>query len=620
MLIRHKLILSAAVSIVALVTMFSLQRYSSGVQQELSFVAQGLIKLEKQVLSLRKDEKDFFSRLDIAYLNKHQKHANEIQSEVKSLRDTFESNAIPVYELDGFEQGVQFYLDSFQNVVALQKEIGLTPKMGLYGALRKAVHNVETLVKEYKQPDLMVIMLQLRRNEKDFMLRRNMSYVDKFNGNIDKFQQGLINSDIDSSAQDKLSALVSSYQKNFALLVSKDQTLGLTHNDGQMGKLREAIASANSSLVTLKKQSLTAIADSEQSSITLSFVLFSIITIILIGFTVFIIRSIMEPVTRLTMVISQIERNKDLTIRCDANADDEISQVAKHFNTMLDSFQRLIEEVIESVESMTHSCSELSLNAIKASEGVGQQLNETDMVATAVTEMGATIDEIAKNTELAAERAGNTYNNALKGQSGVEQTIDKIQCLVQQLNSSSKVVGELEKDSKTIGTVLDVIRGIAEQTNLLALNAAIEAARAGEQGRGFAVVADEVRSLAMRTQESTEEIARIIETLQARTRSIVELMTATEKQGGESAEQAASAGSLLQQINLDVTNIMDMSTQIATAIEEQSMVASEVNKNVVIIRDIAQESAATADENARSSEEVKSRADLLYRAVSLFKI
>ena len=620
MLIRHKLILSAAVSIVALVTMFSLQRYSSGVQQELSFVAQGLIKLEKQVLSLRKDEKDFFSRLDIAYLNKHQKHANEIQSEVKSLRDTFESNAIPVYELDGFEQGVQFYLDSFQNVVALQKEIGLTPKMGLYGALRKAVHNVETLVKEYKQPDLMVIMLQLRRNEKDFMLRRNMSYVDKFNGNIDKFQQGLINSDIDSSAQDKLSALVSSYQKNFALLVSKDQTLGLTHNDGQMGKLREAIASANSSLVTLKKQSLTAIADSEQSSITLSFVLFSIITIILIGFTVFIIRSIMEPVTRLTMVISQIERNKDLTIRCDANADDEISQVAKHFNTMLDSFQRLIEEVIESVESMTHSCSELSLNAIKASEGVGQQLNETDMVATAVTEMGATIDEIAKNTELAAERAGNTYNNALKGQSGVEQTIDKIQCLVQQLNSSSKVVGELEKDSKTIGTVLDVIRGIAEQTNLLALNAAIEAARAGEQGRGFAVVADEVRSLAMRTQESTEEIARIIETLQARTRSIVELMTATEKQGGESAEQAASAGSLLQQINLDVTNIMDMSTQIATAIEEQSMVASEVNKNVVIIRDIAQESATTADENARSSEEVKSRADLLHRAVSLFKI
>lgn len=178
------------------------------------------------------------------------------------------------------------------------------------------------------------------------------------------------------------------------------------------------------------------------------------------------------------------------------------------------------------------------------------------------------------------------------------------------------MVSDLEKDSETIGSVLDVIRGIADQTNLLALNAA----RAGEQGRGFAVVADEVRSLAMRTQESTEEIASIIQTLQARTRSIVQLMEATQKQGGESAEQAASAGTLLQQINLDVTNIMDMSTQIAAAIEEQSMVAAEVNKNVVIIRDIAQDSATAADENARASDEVKSRAESLQQAVSLFKI
>ncbi|WP_394388595.1 methyl-accepting chemotaxis protein [Shewanella woodyi] len=620
MLIRHKLMLSAAVSIVALVAMFSLQRYSSGVQQELSYAAQGVIKLEKEVLSLRKDEKDFFARLDSGYLEKHKLNADEMSNEIKSLRTIFEDNSIPVSELNGFEKSVEFYLDSFQSVVALQQEIGLTPKTGLYGGLREAVRNVETIVKEYKQADLMVIMLQLRRNEKDFMLRRSMGYVDKFNNNIQLFESELNNSSIDNIGKGKVSKLMASYQRDFALLVAKEQALGLTQSDGEVGVLRDAIKAADSNLVRLKEQSLTAIADAEESSITLGFVLFCVIAIILIAFTIFVIRSIMEPVTRLSTAISDIEKNKDLTIRCDAAADDEISQVAKHFNNMLDSFQRLIEEVNESVESMTHSCSELSLNSVKASEGVAQQLNETDMVATAITEMGATIDEIAKNTELAAERAGNTYTNALEGQHGVEQTIEKIQSLAEQLNSSSKVVGELEKDSKTIGSVLDVIRGIAEQTNLLALNAAIEAARAGEQGRGFAVVADEVRSLAMRTQESTEEIASIIETLQSRTRSIVELMTATEKQGGESAEQAASAGTLLQQINLDVTNIMDMSTQIAAAIEEQSMVASEVNKNVVIIRDIAQESATTANENAQASEEVKGRADLLHSAVSLFKV
>ncbi len=294
--------------------------------------------------------------------------------------------------------------------------------------------------------------------------------------------------------------------------------------------------------------------------------------------------------------------------------------IGRHFNSMVESFQKLIEQVIESVDAMRQSCEELSRNAISASEGVSKQLNETDMVATAITEMGATIDEIAKNTELAAGKAEQTHHNAQEGQIGVEDTISKIQSLAQQLDDSANVVAELEKDSQTIGSVLDVIRGIAEQTNLLALNAAIEAARAGEQGRGFAVVADEVRSLAMRTQESTEEIASIIQTLQSRTHSIVDIMEQSQKQGGESAQQAASAGTLLAQINADVTNIMDMSTQIAAAIEEQSMVAAEVNKNVVVIRDIAEESAQAAEENATASDEVRHRADYLHQAVSQFKI
>lgn len=280
----------------------------------------------------------------------------------------------------------------------------------------------------------------------------------------------------------------------------------------------------------------------------------------------------------------------------------------------------MIEQVIESVATINTSCKHVSENAMLASEGVAQQLNETDMVATAITEMGATIDEIAKTTELAALKAGKTHDNAQSGQLEVEQTIHKIQSLAEQLNSSASVVDELERDSETIGSVLDVIRGIAEQTNLLALNAAIEAARAGEQGRGFAVVADEVRSLAMRTQSSTQEIANIIQTLQSRTRSIVQLMDASQKQGSESAEQAAAAGALLKLINNDVRNIMDMSTQIAAAIEEQSMVAAEVNKNVVVIRDIAEESSKAADANASASDELKAQAEYLYRAVSNFKI
>ncbi|MCG9714325.1 methyl-accepting chemotaxis protein [Shewanella insulae] len=620
MLIRHKLLVSAAVSICSVIAMFGLQRFSAAKLDDLSHAAQQVIELEKDVLSLRRDEKDFFARLDLAYLDKHKLQARELEEKMASLGAIFERNDIGQNDLQAFKQNLTRYESTFAEIAELQKQIGLHPKDGLYGALRSAVHNVETLVKEKNEPELMVTMLQLRRNEKDFMLRRAMSYLDKFSGNLAQLRQQVAGAMLSDSVKGELYGLIDDYEKNFKTLVNKEQELGLDKDSGRMASLRDSIASAEKSLVQLKAQSMDAISAAEDTTVTISIVIFILIALVLIGFTLAIIRSIMEPVQRISDAISRIEATKDLTLRCDTKVDDEIGQIARHFNSMVESFQSLIREVLSSVEVVNHSCQELSENSMRASEGVGRQLNETDMVATAITEMGATIDEIASNTELAAERAGNTHDNAQQGQVGVEHTIEKIQALAAQLTDSAQVVSELEKDSETIGSVLDVIRGIAEQTNLLALNAAIEAARAGEQGRGFAVVADEVRSLAMRTQESTEEIAGIIQTLQSRTRSIVQLMEATQRQGIESADQAASAGALLEQINADVTNIMDMSTQIAAAIEEQSMVASEVNKNVVVIRDIAAESAQAADENAKASDDVKARTQVLYQAVSLFKI
>ncbi|WP_428636514.1 methyl-accepting chemotaxis protein [Shewanella sp.] len=620
MLIRHKLLVSAAVSICSVIAMFGLQRFSAAKLDDLSHAAQQVIELEKDVLSLRKDEKDFFARLELGYVDKHQRKAKELEERIATLGEIFARNDIEQGDLHSFKQNLVRYESIFAETTNLQKQIGLNPKDGLYGALRSAVQNVETLVKERNEPELMVTMLQLRRNEKDFMLRRTLSYVDRFNDNLTLLRQQVASTMLSGAVKSELNTLINDYEQNFKALVAKEQEFGLDKESGKMASLRDSIASAEKSLVQLNAQSMEAISRAESATVTISIIIFVLITLVLVGFTLAIIRSIMDPVQRISDAISRIEETKDLTLRCDTKVDDEIGQIARHFNSMVESFQSLIKEVLTSVEVVNHSCQELSQNSMRASEGVGRQLNETDMVATAITEMGATIDEIASNTELAAERAGNTHDNALQGQMGVEQTIEKIQALAVQLTDSAEVVSELEKDSETIGSVLDVIRGIAEQTNLLALNAAIEAARAGEQGRGFAVVADEVRSLAMRTQESTEEIAGIIQTLQSRTRSIVQLMEATQKQGVESADQAASAGALLEQINTDVTNIMDMSTQIAAAIEEQSMVASEVNKNVVVIRDIAAESAQAADDNAKSSDEVKARTEVLYQAVSLFKI
>ncbi|QQO84819.1 methyl-accepting chemotaxis protein [Shewanella algae] len=620
MLIRHKLLLSAAVSIGALVLMFALQQYSSSVQTELSIAIQKVVELDKEVLSMRKNEKDFFGRQDLKYVEIHQQEAQATAQLMQELAVIFKEYDLPEAPINSFNRDLASYRQLFADVVKLQQEIGLDPKSGLYGELRSAVHNVESLVAEHNVPELMVLMLQLRRNEKDFMLRRDLSYLNKFDSNIERFNEALSASLLDYSVRNNIEQLMSKYQQSFKSLVAKEQQLGLDESKGMMGQLREAIFATESSSTKLRELAIAKVENEQQNSFMLGLALFGLIALVLVISTVVIIRSIMGPVERITGIISRIEQQKDLSLRCDVGSNDELGMIGRHFNSMVESFQKLIEQVIESVDAMRQSCEELSRNAISASEGVSKQLNETDMVATAITEMGATIDEIAKNTELAAGKAEQTHHNAQEGQIGVEDTISKIQSLAQQLDDSANVVAELEKDSQTIGSVLDVIRGIAEQTNLLALNAAIEAARAGEQGRGFAVVADEVRSLAMRTQESTEEIASIIQTLQSRTHSIVDIMEQSQKQGGESAQQAASAGTLLAQINADVTNIMDMSTQIAAAIEEQSMVAAEVNKNVVVIRDIAEESAQAAEENATASDEVRHRADYLHQAVSQFKI
>lgn len=620
MLIRSKLILSSLISISSVLAMFGLQNYSESVLLELSTASNSIVEIEKKVLELRTEEKDFLHRADTVYVEKFKHSMDDIVVYMAEVRVALEHQDMNVDALDHFKKNLNDYKTIFHEIIALKVEIGLTPESGLYGDLRSAVKKVEIVLSDNAEDALLVAMLQLRRSEKDFMLRRDTKYVQAFDDGIARLLTQIQQSNIMFSQKEQLTADVKDYQVNFKKLVDKEVLFGLTDDDGKMAELREKLHQTDNDTVTLREETLAEIEHGKKQAFIIGLSIFLLIAAVLCSFTYLIIRSIIKPVQDITDVISSIEKSKDLSMRCDESGNDELSKIAYHFNQMVITFQELIQQVDESVTAMNESCQELSRNAMTASEGVLRQLNETDMVATAVTEMGATIDEIAKNTELAAGKASQTHENAQSGQQGVELTVQKITLLAKQLADSASVVTELERDSVTIGSVLDVIRGIADQTNLLALNAAIEAARAGEQGRGFAVVADEVRTLALRTQTSTQEISSIISTLQSRTHSIVELMQESQQQGRESAEQAAIAGEVLRTITNDVTNIMDMSTQIAAAIEEQSMVAAEVGKNVVVIRDIADESSQAAEENAAASEDVRIRAKALHEAVSQFRV
>jgi methyl-accepting chemotaxis protein len=215
-----------------------------------------------------------------------------------------------------------------------------------------------------------------------------------------------------------------------------------------------------------------------------------------------------------------------------------------------------------------------------AKEGVEKQNTETDMVAAALNEMTASVQEVANHAHQAADSARQADEDASAGNKVVGETMESIRTLAGEVENAAEVIGQLEADSEAIGTVLDVIRGIAEQTNLLALNAAIEAARAGEQGRGFAVVADEVRTLASRTQQSTEEIQEMIERLQGGARNAVGVMSTSRERAQHSVEAAEQARQSLQGISQAITSINDMNTHIASAAEQQSASVSEINNNV----------------------------------------
>ena len=269
---------------------------------------------------------------------------------------------------------------------------------------------------------------------------------------------------------------------------------------------------------------------------------------------------------------------------------------------------------------MAAAANELSATSEETNEQVRRQKAETDQVATAMNEMTATVQEVARNAADAAAAAQTSDQDAAAGRDVVQKTVATINNLSSQVDSAADVVGRLSQDAEEISKVLDVIGGIADQTNLLALNAAIEAARAGEQGRGFAVVADEVRTLASRTQDSTHEIQQMIERVQGGTREAVQAMEDGRGRVHESVEQVNLAGESLNAIKQSISHISDMNTQIASAAEEQSTVAEEINRNIVNITGVLEETSSGSDQIRHAAEELSKLASEQQLRVGHFKV
>ena len=399
----------------------------------------------------------------------------------------------------------------------------------------------------------------------------------------------------------------------------------------------QAFKNANSEAVQARKemtdQGATIVTQSEQlyqiqldrrdaeSAQARTLQLISTLLALLVGViaAVLITRQITRPLRETMAVVDRIASG-DLTHNVIVTRRDELGVLQQGIARMGVTLRDLISGIRDGVTQIASAAEELSAVTEQTSAGVNSQKVETDQVATAMHEMTATVQEVARNAEEASQAAAAADGEAREGDKVVNEAIAQIERLASEVVRSTEAMSVLQQESDKIGSVMDVIKAVAEQTNLLALNAAIEAARAGEAGRGFAVVADEVRGLAQRTQKSTEEIEGLVAGLQNGTQQVSAVMNNSRALTDSSVALTRKAGLSLESITRTVSNIQSMNQQIAAAAEQQSAVAEEISRSIINVRDVSEQTAAASDETAASSVELARLGGQLQQMVSHFRV
>ncbi len=348
----------------------------------------------------------------------------------------------------------------------------------------------------------------------------------------------------------------------------------------------------------------------------------AIVLFVLVGMLMFLLQRIVsKPMGRVIELSRDLAQGEgDLRARLDVSGNDELAQLSSWINMFIEKVQNVVGQVKNSTGRLKESADQMAVFTEQSNQSVMQQKSDIDQVASAVEEMSATVAEVARNTAEAADAATKANEGVGQTQTVVGENLKNINDLANEVKSATEVIETLAEDAVSIGGILDVIRGIADQTNLLALNAAIEAARAGEQGRGFAVVADEVRTLASRTQESTQEIQGMIERLQTGSNNAVSVMKEGRERANESVEKSDAVKQSLHSVSTIVENISQMNIQIATAAEEQSHVTVDITKNITNVHSLFEQGMEMSNSLAQSGVEVSEMTNELNEIVSQFKV
>ncbi|AHK15839.1 methyl-accepting chemotaxis protein [Thalassolituus oleivorans] len=434
-------------------------------------------------------------------------------------------------------------------------------------------------------------------------------------------------------SESQISASKEGFNRYFksALALSEGMINGTLAPSGMAGAVETmnlALEASRTSLQNYSETSVNAFNDivtssnqSAQQALTLGVLVTVVTLIILIAVAWSTSRSIRTAVVGLLHSLKDIASGEgDLTRRIEKTSQDEIGDVVDWFNQFVDKLHRSIGEVVRSTRPLASVSDDLGSLTNETSQITERQSRAAEQVSGVVEEMVGSVKAVSLNASSAAKAAQEADSAAKQGRAIVNETVKSINSLAGEVERASEVIRQLEADTANVGSILDVIKGIAEQTNLLALNAAIEAARAGEQGRGFAVVADEVRTLASRTQDSTQEIQTVIEQLQAAARSAVDVMSSSKERAQTSVNQAAKTDESLQAITEKVESITTMNNQIAAATDRQEKAAYSIKENVVGIRETSEIAMASMQKVEAASKALTDISRTLQTVTDQFKV
>ncbi|KGY11549.1 chemotaxis protein [Vibrio tubiashii] len=582
--IKNKLYSLGAVAIIGVVSILFATTHFAQTTAQLNQASLLVAKLEIRLLNLRRNEKDFLLRKDVKYLDRFNGNMDTFLSLESQLSNILTEQSLP--SSNQLKQDIVKYQSGFNNLVRAFEQLGLAPDANLFGQY----NNELAAVKPSLTNDQLVKLFE-------------------FNTQV---LAGNFAADLIPPNAQALETAAKAY-------IKQNGIVGLKYNEGLLGETRSLSHTVEEQFKSFSA-ALSEQKDATSNRIsTLRMVTTGIVVLLIVVFIFQISRTINSQVALLLSTIQEVARTNNVSLRAKLDNNDELSVIGNYFNRLLDKLEQLISGTQSKSSELSRSTSSMHNELENVINQFHVQADHTNMMATSVQEMVSTISEISESTAVAVEGVQQASVNAQTGRTVVETTVKNIDQLSSTLSSSQASISDLNNHVDKIGDAVNIIQEIAEQTNLLALNAAIEAARAGEQGRGFAVVADEVRALASRTHQSTEVITNVVTSIQSQMSQVVTDIDQCTEQGSQTLEASQTLDSSLAQIINDMSNIQANSERIASAIEEQGIVMNQVSESITELNTISEGNMNSAQNCLNEVDRVSAQALEMDNAVAEFK-